>query len=309
MKKPQKTATFGHFSAVVTIIIWGTTFISTKVLLRTLTPIEILFTRFLIGFAVLLLFYPKRLRLTDRRQEFFFIAAGVSGITLYYLLENIALTITTAGNVGIIITIAPFFTALLSALFLKSEKPKWQFYTGFGAALIGIGLISYNGNSLQLNPAGDLLAVLAAAAWAVYSILTRKISELGYNTIQTTRRVFGYGLLFMLPMLFYMGFRLEPDQFATVANLSNILFLGLGASALCFVTWNTAVRLLGAVQTSVYIYLVPVVTVAVSVIVLKEPLTPFLIVGASLTIIGLWLSETRIFEGRKEIWKTKIPNA
>lgn len=293
--------TTAHMAALITILIWGTTFISTKVLLRTFTPIEILFTRFAIGFVALMIFYPRRLQLTRRRQEWLFVAAGISGITLYYLLENIALTLTTASNVGVIVTIAPFFTALLSTLFLRAEKPKAPFYIGFVVALIGIILVSYNGSStLALNPAGDLLAVLAAVTWSVYSILTRKISELGYNTVQTTRRVFFYGLVFMIPMLFLMDFHPKLAYFTSSVNLGNLLFLSLGASALCFVTWGIAVKRLGAVKTSVYIYLVPIVTVAASVLILHEPLTPVLIIGAAFTLVGLWLSETRLLERRKE---------
>src|SRR5699024_2604346 len=125
----------------------------------------------------------------------------------------------------------------------------------------GIVLISLNGSALQLNPVGDLLALLAAVLWACYSILTKKIAGVGFRTILTTRRVFCYGILFMVPALFLFGFRLDLGRFANPAYLLNILFLGLGASALCFVTWNAAVKLLGAVKTSVYIYLVPVITV------------------------------------------------
>lgn len=287
----------GHITALITILIWGMTFISTKILLVTFTPIEILFIRFVIGFVALLAIYPRRLILAEKRQECLFAAAGISGITVYYLLENIALTLTTASNVGIIITIAPFFTALLSSMFLKSEKPNSQFYIGFLAAIAGVALISYSGSStFQLNPIGDLLAMLAAVAWAIYSILTRKISTLGYNTIQTTRRIFMYGLLFMLPMLFYTDFHLETGDFASMTALGNLLFLGLGASALCFVTWNSAVKLLGAIKTSVYIYLVPVVTVAASVMILDEPLTASLIIGTVLILVGLWLSQTKLFE-------------
>ncbi|MDR2870896.1 MAG: DMT family transporter [Deferribacteraceae bacterium] len=295
MKSTNERA--GHAAAMLTILIWGGTFISTKVLLRSISPVEILFTRFLIGFVALLIIYPKRLIIQDRRQECLFVAAGFCGITLYYLLENIALTLTTASNVGIIITIAPFFTAILSRIFLKSEKPAMQFYIGFLAAIVGVALISYNGSTMQLNPKGDLLAVLAAVTWAAYSILTRKISGLGYRTVQTTRRIFFYGLLLILPMLFFMDFRLGLERYAEAANLGNILFLGLGASALCFVTWNTAVGLLGAVKTSAYIYLVPIITVAASVLILHEPLTPILIVGALLTLLGLWLSEGKFKRG------------
>ena len=139
--------------------------------------------------------------------------------------------------------------------------------------MLGIGLISFNGASLQLNPIGDLLALLAAFLWACYSILTRKISSFGYNTILTTRRVFFYGILFMIPTLFLFDFKLDLSRFANMTYLLNILFLGLGASALCFVTWNFAVKILGAVKTSICIYLVPVITVAASVLIIHEPFT------------------------------------
>lgn len=292
----QKPTSRGHLFALLSIFIWGTTFISTKVLLRTLQPIEILFIRIFIGFVFLILFYPRRLKLTDRRQERLFAAAGLMGITVYYLCENIALTYTAASNVSIIVTIAPFFTALLSVPFLKAEKPRLPFYLGFAAAISGVILISYSGSSsLELNPLGDLLAAAAAISWAFYSILTRKISELGYNTIQATRRVFLYGLLFMIPMLFVLGFHLEIEKITSVVNLGNLLYLGLCASALCFVTWGSAVKLLGAVKTSVYIYLVPVVTLVASVLILHEPLTPALIIGSLLTLLGLWLSQTKMF--------------
>lgn len=98
----------GHIAALVTIVIWGTTFISTKILLAGFTPIEILFFRFLLGLFVLLIVYPKRLRIKDGKQELTFAAAGLCGICLYYLLENIALTYTMASNVGVIISVAPF---------------------------------------------------------------------------------------------------------------------------------------------------------------------------------------------------------
>ncbi|MCB6367639.1 DMT family transporter, partial [Intestinibacillus massiliensis] len=92
----------GHGAALFTILVWGTTFISTKILLTDFTPIEILFFRFLLGLAALILVYPRRLRLTERKQEVTFALAGLCGVCLYYLLENIALTYTMASNVGVI---------------------------------------------------------------------------------------------------------------------------------------------------------------------------------------------------------------
>ena len=235
--------------------------------------------------------YPRRLKGTNKKEELMFAAAGLCGITLYFLLENIALTYTAASNVGVIISVAPFFTALLANWLLDGEKPKANFFIGFIAAIMGISLISFNGIAvLELNPVGDILALAAAIVWAVYSILLRKISQFGHNTIQTTRRIFCYGLIILTPVLFLFQFEFGFERFARPSNIVNILFLGLGASALCFATWNFAVRILGAVKTSVYIYLVPVITVVASVIVLSERVTWMSALGTILTLSGLFIS-------------------
>lgn len=256
------------------------------------STVEILFFRFVMGLVALLILAPHRLKGTDRKQEFTFAAAGLCGICLYYLLENIALTYTLASNVGVIISVAPFFTAILSHIFLREEnKLGLHFITGFVVAMTGIFLISFNGAKLQLNPTGDLLALLAAFVWACYSILTRRISSFGYPTVLTTRRVFGYGIIFMIPALFLFDFQLDLMRFSNPVYLLNIIFLGLGASALCFVSWNFAVKVVGAVKTSLYIYLVPVITVITSVLILHEEMTALSILGTILTLAGLFLSE------------------
>ena len=282
----------GHLAALFTIVIWGTTFISTKVLLTDFKPVEILFFRFVMGFAALFLVCPHRMKGVGRRQELTFVLAGLCGICLYYLLENIALTYTMTSNVGVIISVAPFFTAILSRLFLRSEgKLRGNFFIGFVVAMAGIALLSFNGSQMKLNPVGDVLAVLAAFVWACYSILTRKISSFGYPVILTTRRTFFYGILFMVPALFFFDFEMGLERFADLTHLLNILYLGLGASALCFVTWNLAVKALGAVKTSVYIYMVPVITVVTSVLVLKETVTLVSVMGTFLAVAGLFFSE------------------
>lgn len=292
----------GHLLALVTVFIWGTTFISTKVLLGAFSPVEILFLRFTAGFLALSLACPQPMKVADRRHELYFAAAGISGVTLYFLFENIALTYTFASNVGVIVAVNPFFTAVLAHFFIKSEKLRLQFFIGFALALCGIALISFSGSHiLKLNPLGDILAVLAALVWAAYSIIVRKIGEFGYTSIQTTRRIFFYGLVFMAPALFLLGFSPDIAQLGRPVILFNILFLGLGASALCFATWDMTIKILGVVKTSAYIYMVPVVTVVASVLVLKEIITPMAALGALLTLAGLFLSEGRLgFLKKKE---------
>lgn len=302
----QESLWRGHFCAIFTMLVWGTTYISTKILLADFQPVEILFFRFFMGLLVLFIVYPRRLHVKDKRQELFFALAGLCGICFYYLLENIALTYTMASNVGVLVSVTPFFTALLAHFITREDRLRLRFLLGFLVAMAGILLISLNSVQLQINPLGDFLALAAAFVWACYSLLTRQLAGYGYNTIQTTRRVFSYGLLFMLPFLFLFDFQLDLERFASPVNLFNILFLGLGASALCFVTWGYAVRLLGAVQTSAYIYAVPVITVVTSAVVLGENITGLAVTGTLLTLAGLLLSEGRLpVKGCKTVYKSQ----
>ncbi len=285
----------GHLFALTAILVWGTTFTSTKILLKSFAPVEILFFRFIIGFTVLFILSPRKISVKNMRQELIFAAAGFCGITMYFLMENIALLHTTASNAGVIVSLSPFFTGILSFYFSDDEKLDVSFFIGFVIALTGIGLISFNGMmNLNLNPIGDFLALLAAFFWSLYSILMKKVSKFGYSNLESTKRVFFYGLFFMIPAILISDFKWEFIRFADPVNLFNILFLGAGASALCFAAWNTAVNILGAVKTSVYIYIVPIVTVLSAALVLGEKLTIISVCGVIITFAGLLISENKI---------------
>ena len=290
----KQNAAAGHLAALFTILIWGTTFISTKVLLEDFAPVELVFFRFVIGYLALLAADRRPIKGAGRRRELTFVGAGLCGICLYYLMENIALTYTMASNVSVIVATAPFFTAFLFWLFMRfEEKPGAGFVLGFLAAMAGIGLISFNGAQMQLNPLGDVLALGAAVVWGCYSVLSKKMGGFGYPLIASTRHAFFYGILFMIPALFLFGFRLDLSRFADPLNLFNMVYLGIGASAACFVSWNYAMHSLGAVRASVYIYLVPVITVVFSALILGEPVTVLSLLGMGLTLAGLVLSQKK----------------
>lgn len=228
---------------------------------------------------------------TTLKQNVTFALAGLTGVTLYFYIENIALTYSSASNIGVIVTVSPFFTALLMSFFAK-EKLSQRFFMGFLLSLLGVCLISFNGQQqFQINPLGDLLAVLAAFLWSCYSVLTRKVSDFPFHVVQSTRRIFFYGLLFMLPIVVLSDFQINIFLLLQPTNFFNLLFLGLGASAICFVTWSFAIKELGTIKTSMYIYLVPVITVLISVAVLNESLTILSIVGICLSLLGLILSD------------------
>ena len=281
----------GHLLALTTMLLWGTTFVSTKVLLSDFTPIEILFLRTLLGYVLLRILYPKRIKVTDKKQKALFIAAGLSGIYLYYLFENTALVYSMASNISVITSTAPFFSAIFAYKFLAEEKPRPSFFVGFVVAISGIALVSFSGGEFKFEPKGDIMGLLSAAIWGVYSVITKIISKNNYNTVQMTSRIFEYGLMFMIPTLFISGFDFSVEKFLKPVNMINILYLGFGASALCFVMWNTALQKIGVVRASVYIYLNPVITIVLSYFVLNERLTLISTIGAILTVFGLVISE------------------
>ena len=123
----QKTKAAGHLAAIFTMLIWGTTFISTKVLLEDLSPLEILVLRFVAGYIFLWIIRPVPLKVGSLKQEGIMIAAGITGIGIYYLMENIALTLTQASNISVIVSIAPIFTGILAHFFLEGEKLPEEF--------------------------------------------------------------------------------------------------------------------------------------------------------------------------------------
>ena len=283
----------GHLSALFCILVWGSTFIVTKVLLRRFSAVSLILFRFAVGLLALTLLRPKRLSLS-RRQEGVFALAGLTGVTLYFLLENTALRFTMAANVGIIIASAPLFTGLFAVLASRGrEKLSSFFLAGFALAIAGIALVTLNGARLHMNPLGDLMVLGAACSWAVYSLLLRKIGTWGLDSILVTRHVFLWGLIFMLPAALLLGMPFERAALAEPGVLLSFLYLGVCACALCYLLWAEAVSILGPVRTGAYLYLSPIVTMAFSALALGEPVTPLSLGGAALVLMGLVFSERR----------------
>lgn len=290
MKKGNKQL-LGHILACGTQIMWGATFVSTKVLLKHFEPAQILFLRMLLALVALSVVYPHALRLRDRRQELAFAGAGFTGLVLYFLLENTALTMTYASNVGIIVACAPFFVAVMVGIFFKERQGK-NFLIGFVIAIAGVIMVSVSGKqSFHLNPLGDCLAFLAMISWGAYSAIVKKISEWDYPIIAVTRRIYFYGVILLLPVLIVRHDRWDLGAFQSPTVAANLLFLGLCASALGFMLWNLATGWIGAVKTSVYIYVSPIVTVVLSMVVLGEKMTVLSVIGSVCILIGLMVSQ------------------
>ncbi|MBE6051581.1 MAG: DMT family transporter [Clostridium sp.] len=286
----KNTRILGHILALVTMFIWGITYISTKVLLEDFTPLEILLYRFIIAYIILLIIHPKFKKIV-LKDEILFALAGLTGLTIYYAFENISLNYTLASNVGLLITTAPILTAIFNKFAFKEKSVDKKLIYGFVLAIIGIFLVVFNGNFiLKLNPLGDFLAIIAAVVWAVYSIILAKIGD-KYNYIYVTRKMFFYGIITLLPLILISDVQFSFESIFIPKNFWNLAFLSVIASSLCFVIWNKCMRILGPVTANNYIYMVPLITATTSVIVLDEPLTKVVIIGGVLILVGLYISQ------------------
>ncbi len=280
-----------YLAALVVVIFWGTTFISTKILLADLSPLQIMLSRYLIGYLALLLLHPKFHRSEGRKVELHCLILAIFGSTLYFWAENTALSYTQASNVSLLVSCAPILTAVAAHLFTRERSLTTARIHGFIAAFIGIFLVVCNGRLyLKLSPAGDLLAILAAASWAVYTVLLRKLRS-KYPPIYITRRIFLYSIFTMLPLQLLDGPLPSLSVYRKPQVWGNLLFLGLVASAFCYVLWYHVVAHIGPVSANNFVYLNPLTTMAVSSVILHEKITWMMLLGAALILLGVILAD------------------
>lgn len=287
-----------HIVAFLVVAIWGSTFVFTKLLLLSgLTAANIFTLRFIIAYALLLVYSLTRrkfrLMAASPKDELLMAALGISGGSLYFLTENSSMNYTTTTNTALIVCLSPLFAALLIAAFYKSERLKGIQIVGTILAAIGVAVVVLNGHFvLHLSPKGDTLALMACLCWAVYSLIMIPANR-RYSTLFITRKVFFYGLLSMVP--YYI---LRPG-FPTMETLlrpdivGNLLFLGCVASMLCFVAWNWVMKKLGAMTATNYVYFNPVTTVLAAWLVLQEQITVYFLTGTVLILLGMFLSEKK----------------
>ena len=281
-----------HLIVLFTVIVWGTTFVSTKILLANeLSPVDIFFYRFLLAYTSIWFLGQKKLFANNLKDELLFMLTGITGGSLYFITENTALGITLASNVALLVCTAPILTTIFSRWFLKTEKLNRYLWHGSLLALTGVAFISFNGRFiLQINPLGDLLCLIAALSWALYTILLKHL-ESRYSTLLITRKVFFYGIITLLPLFILKPLHTDATILMQPVVWGNLLFLGIVASLLCYLLWNTAVKKLGAVRTTNYVYLIPLVTLLTSAIVIDETITWIALAGALLILAGVALAE------------------
>lgn len=288
-----------HIAAIVAIVvvaIWGETFVSSKILLAEgLSPADIFFVRFGLAYLFMIILSHKRMWAENLRHEVLLFLLGVFGGSLYFLTENMALKFSTASNVAIIVGTTPMVTALVTACFYREERMNKRQIAGSLIAFVGLILVVLNGQlMLHLNPLGDMLALGASFTWAFYSLIMKPLIK-HYDTPFITRKVFGYGLLSILPWFaFVEPLQTSPEILFKPIVMGNLLYLAIVASMLCFVAWNWVLTHLGIVRATNVIYSQAIFTMIISYIVLHERITLMAISGTLILIFGMVLMEKRI---------------
>ena len=297
----EKQRLLGHILAFITVAIWGSTFVFTKMLLLNgLSPAQIFTLRFIVAYVLLLAFelitrwQSFRLFSTSWRDELTMVLLGISGGSIYFLTENAAMLYTTATNTSLIVCSCPLFAMLLVALaYRQTERLTRVQVVGSLLACMGMAVVVLNGRFvLHLSPLGDMLAFGACLCWAVYSLLMKSVTN-RYSTFFITRKVFFYGLLTILP--YYLVFPGFPsfDVILSPKVIWNLLFLSVIASMACFLIWNWVIRQLGAVIATNWVYFNPITTILFAWWLLHEHITLWFLLGSLLIIIGMILSDKK----------------
>lgn len=287
------TSIIGHLIAVITVLMWGYSFVSSKVLLENgLGPVQIYILRFSLAYLLILCINHKRILASNLAEEGMFALCGLCAGSIYFIAENTALEYTLATNVSLLTSLSPLLTALLVALVYRSEKLGIGTWIGSAVAIAGVACVVFNSSaSLEVRPLGDFLSLSAALSWAVYSLVLRRLNTF-YDIWFITRKTFFYGLVTALPFLMFESEGLETLKVLTRPQVYlNLLFLGVGASCIAYVMWAYTVKKVGAMKANNYLYLQPIVTLVVSAIVLGEKVTVIGLAGIALILLGLWLGD------------------
>ena len=225
---------FYHLVAFITVAIWGTTFVSTKVLmLHGLSPAQIFTLRFFMAYVLMLCFNHRRLFASSWRDEGRMMLLGITGGSLYFLSENEAMNFTTATNTSLIVCSCPLFATLLVRLVYRSSHIHVVQLMGSLLAFVGMVIVVLNGRFvLHLSPVGDALAFTACMCWAVYSLLMKSMSD-KYSAAFITRKVFFYGVLTILPYYAVVPGLPSPQVLTHPVVLANLLFLWTFAVVFC----------------------------------------------------------------------------
>ncbi|MDZ4723423.1 MAG: DMT family transporter [candidate division Zixibacteria bacterium] len=271
------------------VIIWGWTFVATRICLEYINQYELIGIRLLIGLPILLgIILAKKIRWTFGHKDLKYIIAGSSIIIAHFLIQATALKYTTATNTGWIISMTPLITAVLAYLFLKERLGKGEI-AGIIISTFGVLLLVSKGDFVNLDwlqSKGDWMILISVFTWAIYTITTRDLSR-QHHPLIVTLVVFSPLLIVCLT---YMLGTSAMTSFTSlpVKPIIALLFLGtLGTVAQWF--WQEGVARLGAAKAGIFLYLEPVATTVLAVpLIADERFGFFTAIGGLLVLFGVW---------------------
>ncbi|MBO7383307.1 MAG: DMT family transporter [Fibrobacter sp.] len=288
-----------HVLAVITIAFWGTSFVSTKVLIEHgFSAVQIFFIRFACTYLILLCASHKKFVAKSIADELKFLLGGFTGGTLYFWTENTALSLSPSSNVSLIVCTNPLLIMLAGVLFFKREKLVPRQIVGSVITFFGMVLVVLNGRFvLNLSPLGDILAFTAAISWTFYAYSTDKIRS-KYGTFFSIRKVFFYAFVTAMPLMIadYFGFMGEAHTipwhaFKKPVVALNFLCLAVFAGVFGYLVWNKVMEKLGTIFASNYVYGIPLVTIVTASLTVGERITAMAWTGAAAIILGMVMAE------------------
>jgi len=275
------------------VIVWGASFVATKVAVQEVSPVTVVWLRFAIGVAILgaATILRRQFALPARNEVAYFALLGFLGITFHQWLQSTGLVTAQATTSAWIVATMPIFMVILGWLVL-AEKLSWRQGSGIVVAVLGVLVVVSKGDLAALagghfGSQGDILVMLSAPNWAVFSILSRR----GLQRYPATRMMFfvmAFGWLFSSVLFITRGGLSEWPAFSASGWLS-VGFLGVFCSGLAYIFWYDALKALPAAQAGAFLYLEPFVTAIVAALVLKEPLLGVSLLGGAAILIGVWV--------------------
>ncbi len=281
-----------RFLLLFTVIIWGWTFVATRICLEFLSPAELLGLRLLIGLPVLVIVVIfKKIKFRFTPGEWKQILIGSAVITLHFLVQITGLQYTTATNTGWIISVSPLVMAVLAYFFLKEKIGRSQI-VAIAVATFGILLLMSHGDLTHLGfltSLGDWLVLISAHTWAIYTVVTRNLSKT-QHPLAITVGVLTPALVLMTA---YMIFTSDWTRFAHLPakGVVALLFLAIVGLALGHWFWQEGVAKIGAARAGIYLYLEPVATTALAIPLLGESFGWVAAAGASLVLLGVYIGQ------------------
>lgn len=268
---------------LITVLAWGISFLSIKISLTVFPPVSLAFYRFLIAGAIQFLLI-KILGINekiDKKDLPLLIVAGLTGITIYYILENNGLMRISANDASIIVAMLPVFTAIIEKFILRK---KLSLITVLGIALSILGVFLVIGAKLEGGSLiGYLLMFLSAISFAIYLIITKPLFQ-KYSDITIAFYQSIIGCIGFIPFLFFEEVKWELMD---LNILINFLFLAIICSAVANYIYLYALNNTSVSVSAIFLNLVPVVTFISSFIIYDEKLSGIQLFGALIVIASV----------------------